>query len=302
MQTQYYAGWDGGGTKTLCRVLYQDGTAPQPFTAGALNPNGTVAGQCEATVADLLRNMAALPGGLDACRMLCIGAAGISNPATRVHLQNALQAGGYHGPVTFTGDQQTALYGALGGPGGIVLIAGTGSICFGKNGAGEYARSGGWGHLIGDEGSGYALGRDALAAVARAWDGWGEKTLLSQLLAEQMELDDQKKIISYTYGGDKSRIAALAPLVEQAAGQDDAVALEIIRDNAVKMTGLVGAVARQLGIKAGKVAMLGGLLEHDTKLRETFVAEMGRQYPALVCTEPEQDAAAGALMLAKEML
>lgn len=52
MQTQYYAGWDGGGTKTLCRVLYQDGTAPQPFTAGALNPNGTVAGQCEATVAD----------------------------------------------------------------------------------------------------------------------------------------------------------------------------------------------------------------------------------------------------------
>ena len=75
MQTQYYAGWDGGGTKTLCRVLYQDGAAPQPFTAGALNPNGTVAGQCEATVADLLRNMAALPGGLDACRMLCIGAA-----------------------------------------------------------------------------------------------------------------------------------------------------------------------------------------------------------------------------------
>lgn len=63
MQTQYYAGWDGGGTKTLCRVLYQDGTAPQPFTAGALNPNGTVAGQCEATVADLLRNMAALPAG-----------------------------------------------------------------------------------------------------------------------------------------------------------------------------------------------------------------------------------------------
>ena len=126
--------------------------------------------------------------------------------------------------------------------------------------------------------------------------------MLWRQLPAQMELDDQKKIISYTYGGDKSRIAALAPLVEQAAGQDDAVALAIIRDNAVKMTGLVGAVARQLGIKAGKVAMLGGLLEHDTKLRETFVAEMGGQYPALVCTEPEQDAAAGALMLAKEML
>jgi len=206
------------------------------------------------------------------------------------------------GNWNLVGDQVIALNGALSGEAGIALIAGTGSICFGKNGAGEYARSGGWGHLIGDEGSGYALGRDALAAIARAWDGWGEKTLLSQLLAEQKELDDQKKIISYTYGGDKSRIAALAPLVEQAAGQGDAVALEIIRDNAVKMTGLVGAVARQLGIKAGKVAMLGGLLEHETKLRETFVAEMGARYPTLICTEPEQDAAAGALMLAKEML
>ena len=69
-----------------------------------------------------------------------------------------------------------------------------------------------------------------------------------------------------------------------------------------RYAGNLTEVARQLGIKAGKVAMLGGLLEHDTKLRETFVAEMGGQYPALVCTEPEQDAAAGALMLAKEML
>ena len=78
--------------------------------------------------------------------------------------------------------------------------------------------------------------------------------------------------------------------------------MEIIRDNAGRMTGFVGAVARQLGIRAGKVAMLGGLLEHDTRLRETFVAEMGARYPELICTEPEHGAAAGALMLAKEML
>ena len=254
------------------------------------------------TLTDTLAWLAAQPEGLAGCDGLCIGSAGISNPDAYNFIQDIIRAGGYTGPLQIVGDQVTALAGALGQPVGTVLIAGTGSICYARTADGREARSGGWGHLIGDEGSGYALGRDALAAVARAWDGWGEKTLLSQLLAEQMELDDQKKIISYTYGGDKSRIAALAPLVEQAAGQDDAVALEIIRDNAVKMTGLVGAVARQLGIKAGKVAMLGGLLEHDTKLRETFVAEMGRQYPALTCTEPEQDAAAGALMLAKEML
>lgn len=199
MQTQYYAGWDGGGTKTLCRVLYQDGTAPQPFTAGALNPNGTVAGQCEATVADLLRNMAALPGGLDACRMLCIGAAGISNPATRVHLQNALQAGGYHGPVTFTGDQQTALYGALGGPGGIVLIAGTGSICYGQSTDGREARSGGWGSLMDDEGGGFALGRDALAAVVRAEDGRIAPTVLHDAVFKALQVGAVRELIGKIY-------------------------------------------------------------------------------------------------------
>ena len=142
-----------------------------PLPPVALNPNGTVAGQCEATVADLLRNMAALPGGLDACRMLCIGAAGISNPATRVHLQNALQAGGYHGPVTFTGDQQTALYGPLGGPGGIVLIAGTGSICYGQSTDGREARSGGWGSLMDDEGGGFrpGPGRPGGGRSCRGW-------------------------------------------------------------------------------------------------------------------------------------
>lgn len=293
----FIAGVDGGGTKTKVVCASPEGKVLGTAVFGPFNMNSIGAERFSA----LLQELCAYLNGLGHCRALCIGSAGISNKEMTRIVETEMTRGGIEN-WNLVGDQVIALNGALSGEAGIALIAGTGSICFGKNGAGEYARSGGWGHLIGDEGSGYALGRDALAAVARAWDGWGEKTLLSQLLAEQMELDDQKKIISYTYGGDKSRIAALAPLVEQAAGQDDAVALEIIRDNAVKMTGLVGAVARQLDIKAGKVAMLGGLLEHDTKLRETFVAEMGGQYPALVCTEPEQDAAAGALMLAKEML
>ena len=175
-------------------------------------------------------------------------------------------------------------------------------ICFGKNAAGQFARSGGWGHLIGDEGSGYALGRDALTAVARAWDGWGERTLLSELLASELGLDDQKKIISYTYGGDKSRIAALSRLVEQAAARDDHVALGIICANAVLMTRLVGTVAKQLELEAPEVAMLGGLLENETMLRAQFQAEMAKQYPQMACVLPHRDAAAGAFMLAQEML
>ena len=281
MQTQYYAGWDGGGTKTLCRVLYQDGTAPQPFTAGALNPNGTVAGQCEATVADLLRNMAALPGGLDACRMLCIGAAGISNPATQIHLQKALQAGGYHGPVTFTGDQQTALYGALGGPGGIVLIAGTGSICYGQSTDGREARSGGWGSLMDDEGGGYALGRDSLAAVVRAEDGRIAPTVL------------------HAPGFGKREVAALAPLVGAAAEQGDAAALQIVEKAGRELALLVRPVAEKLGLQSAHIAFAGSVLQKCAPVRKAAEMQLHILLPQLTLAEPQGDAAAGAVLLAR---
>ncbi len=172
---------------------------------------------------------------------------------------------------------------------GIALIAGTGSICFGKNGAGEYARSGGWGHLIGDEGSGYALGRDALAAVARAWDGWGEKTLLSQLLAEQMELDDQKKIISYTYGGDKGRIAALAPFGGAGGGgQGDAVALEIIRGQCRQDDRAGGRGGGSWASKPERSPCWADCWSMTLSFGRHLSRKWGRQYPALTCTEPEQ--------------
>lgn len=293
----FIAGVDGGGTKTRVICASPDGRVLDTAVFGPFNMNSIG----EERFSALLRQLCAYLNELGRCRALCIGSAGVSNKEMTRLVETEMKRGGIEN-WKLVGDQVIALNGALSGEAGIALIAGTGSICFGRNGAGKYARSGGWGHLIGDEGSGYALGRGALTAVARAWDGWGEETLLSQLLAENLGLDDQKKIISYTYSGDKSRIAALAPLVEQAAGQNDPVALEIIWDNAVKMAGLVGAVARQLDIKSGRVAMLGGLLEHDTKLRKAFIAEMCKQYPAFVCTEPEQDPASGALMLASEML
>lgn len=293
----FIAGVDGGGTKTRVICASPDGRVLDTAVFGPFNMNSIG----EERFSALLQQLCAYLNELGRCRALCIGSAGVSNKEMTRLVETEMKRGGIEN-WKLVGDQVIALNGALSGEAGIALIAGTGSICFGKNGAGKNARSGGWGHLIGDEGSGYALGRGALTAVARAWDGWGEETLLSQLLAENLGLDDQKKIISYTYSGDKSRIAALAPLVEQAAGQNDPVALEIIWDNAVKMAGLVGAVARQLDIKSGRVAMLGGLLEHDTMLRKAFIAEMCKQYPAFVCTEPEQDPASGALMLASEML
>lgn len=294
---KFIAGIDGGGTKTKVIIASPEGEFLQTQVFGPFNLNSIGAKQFSL----LLDEICTWLNQQGECLALCIGSAGVSNQEMNHLVVEGMQRGGISN-WKLVGDQVIALTGALEGKPGIALIAGTGSICFGKNASGQFARSGGWGHLIGDEGSGYALGRDALSAVARAWDGWGEKTLLSELLASELGLDDQKKIISYTYGGDKSRIAALSHLVEKAAAKADHVALGIICANAVQMTRLVGAVAQKLNLESPEVAMLGGLLENETMLRAQFQAEMAKQFPQMRCIAPYRDAAAGAVMLAKEIL
>lgn len=294
---KFIAGIDGGGTKTrvCCRSL--DGAEIETRVFGAFNLNGIGLEKFKA----LLAEITAFLNSVGECAAVCIGSAGISNEVMVSAVSDAMD-NAHIANWKLVGDNVIALSGALDGGGGVILIAGTGSICFGRGKNGEEARSGGWGHLIGDEGSGYALGRDALAAVARAWDGCVEETMLTSLLADELGLDTQRKIISYTYGGDKSAVAALSRLVEKAAAAGDRAALDIISDNAEKMTALVGAVAKRLGLPKTEVAMLGGMLENDTLLRAKFIEAMRRRYPDITCISPKKDACTGAVMMAEKML
>lgn len=293
----FLAGIDGGGTKTKVVCVTPEGVELETKLFGPFNLNSIGTARFQA----LLEELGTYLNSLGNCVALAIGSAGISNQdMVRMVSEDMEKAGIANWKLV--GDQEIALYGALDGQPGISLIAGTGSICFGRSADGTMARSGGWGHLIGDEGSGYALGRDALVAVAKAWDGYGPQTRLTELLAENQGLTTQREIISYIYGGDKSRIAALSRLVEQAAREDDAVALGIIRENAVKLSQLVAAVAKRLALGTTKVAMLGGMLENDTILRKYFQEEMAAHHPEISCVAPLHDAAAGAVMLAKTML
>ena len=293
----FIAGIDGGGTKTqvCCRDLQGNEISTKwfgPFNMNSIGPE---------KFRQLMQDITAYLNELGSCRAVCMGSAGISN-TQMVDIVSETMAQAGISNWKLVGDQMIALHGALDGQPGISLIAGTGSICFGRGADGTQARSGGWGHLIGDEGSGYALGRDAVQAVARAWDGCGPETLLTGLLAERFGLDTQPGIISYVYGADKSRLAALSRLVEEAAARKDPVALEIIRSNARQLAGLVAAVGRRLGLEAPKVAMLGGMLENDTLLRAEFVRTMAEQNPHYTCIAPIHNACTGAVMMAEEMI
>ncbi len=129
-----------------------------------------------------------------------------------------------------THDAEIALSGATGGRPGIVVIAGTGSIAFGRNGRGETARAGGWGYLFGDEGGAFYLVREALRAALRFEEGWGKKTALHPALCEATRSHSADELMRrfYTSEFPRERIAALAPLVDQAAEEGDEIAGAII--------------------------------------------------------------------------
>lgn len=293
----FIAGIDGGGTKTkiCCRDLQGNEISVRQF--GPFNVNSIGVEKFR----ELMDQIGTYLNSVGNCRAVCMGSAGISNTGMVEIVTEAMAKAGIAN-WKLVGDQVIALHGALDGQSGVSVIAGTGSICFGRGADGTQARSGGWGHLIGDEGSGYALGRDAVQAVAQAWDGCGPETMLTGLLAEQFGLDTQPKIISYVYGADKSRLAALSRLVEEAAAKADAVAVEIIRKNARQLSELVAAVGRRLGLEGPRVAMLGGMLENETMLRREFIQAMAEKYPQCTCIAPIHNACIGAVMMAEEMV
>ncbi len=291
---RFAAGVDGGGTRTTVECRTMEGAALCREVFGPFNLNSVG----EERFTALLEEIAAFLGKTGECAALCIGAAGVSNPRVRELTARVMDG---LCPWRLAGDHEIALHGAHSGGPGLALIAGTGSICCGKNDRGELVRTGGWGHLIDDGGSGYALGRDLLSAVVCQWDGRGEETALTRLLLARLEIETPQELVAYVYGGDKSRVASLAPLVGQAAAQGDRTALDIYARNGAELGELVLAAAKRLGMETGEVALLGGLLTRDGRLREALAAWLAERAPGLRCIEPRQDAAAGAAMLALEL-
>lgn len=187
---------------------------------------------------------------------------------------------------------------------GIALIAGTGSIAFGRDATGQTARAGGWGHLLGDEGGSYAMSVAALRAVARSLDGRAEPTALSDLLMQSLDLSEPADLIPavYQHAGDRAWIASLSPIVFAAVARKDAVALSIVTDAGQELARLVGCVAHQLRMVPGNYALMlaGGALAHNRFLEDCVI----RSLETLDCRPgtwtPVARPVAGSVILARE--
>jgi len=202
------------------------------------------------------------------------------------------------GHLVVTTDAVVALAGATGGDPGVIVIAGTGSIGFGRNGAGKTARAGGWGYIFGDEGSGFDLARQGLRAALRYEEGWGPATKLLAMLLEAGGAKSANDLLHrfYTAEFSRPRIAALGPVVERAAAEGDQVAGGIVRKAAAELALLAAAVRRQLFAVSERavVAHMGGVFR-STILRDQF-RELVEQERGNVCGPPLYPPAGGALV------
>lgn len=274
--TKRIIGIDGGGTKTACVIGDEHGRLLAVCYGGSGNVKSRAREEVEQMLLDLIDQALRLSGS-DRSQLAAVtlGLAGSSRENDRRRMLDFLQP---HLPgvqVTLHTDAITALATGAWGEAGIVLIAGTGSIGYGFLAeTGETVRVGGWGYLLGDEGSGYDLGRKALIAVLKQFDGRGEATMLTQTVLDRLKLTGPDQFIEVIYENPQARkdIADLAILVVQAAKQGDQVALNIVDEAVQELAEIVHAANNKLHKQARKLVLAGGLFGDDLFLSRFEIA------------------------------
>ena len=289
----YFLGVDGGQSSTYALIGDSIGRVLGAGRGGPSNHVGAAEGRAKFTgaIQDCL-TAACAHGGLDVSAIRfassCLGFSG--GPADKeAILQEILPSA----RIMVTHDALIALSGATAGEPGLIVIAGTGSIAFGRNASGDTARAGGWGYVFGDEGGAFHIVRQALRAALRLEEGWGPPTSLRPTLLEATGARDVNELLHRLYTPEfaRPRIAEFAKLVDHAAENGDATAREILNEAAEQLASIARAVHGQL-FDAGepaRLAYIGGVFRSCTVL-EKFRALTGHAAP------PLYGPAAGALL------
>lgn len=301
-EKDFVLGIDGGATKT--HLIAVDRTMQVLLEAYGESSNlvSLMAERVRQNLLELLER-AFREGGLSPtrCQGICLGSAGAGRETAQRQLAAILRER-FDGMIYVTDDAETALEGASESGEGILLVSGTGSICTGTNAEGKRWRTGGWGHIAGDEGSGYDMSCKILRAVVCAADGRGAPTALTALVMRQWNLTGIDSLIDALYrtGKGKKEIAALAFLCDIAYNNGDKVSARILEECANSLAELAVVAANRLW-QAGKEVpcfYTGGLLERSKTLREFLSQRLAAMRPGLALRPCAHDAAWGCASLA----
>lgn len=297
---RYVIGVDGGASRTRSLLVDLEGKAVSRALSGPSNPmtvgfDGSAKAIVEAVspVKESCRNGSVL--------VACLAIAGVDRPQSRQALLRALEPMLHVGRVIVVSDARAALSGSVLENRGVVAICGTGSVAYGINEEGVTSRSGGWGWLLGDEGSGYDIGRKALSAALRAHDGRGEPTALSARVLNWFHLEEPSELVELAYvkGLKVNDVAALTGLVAQIAREGDRVACGIMDDAGKELARAAMAVARDLGLEGEfDVAYTGGAFDLSPDLLRSFSDNVVAEAPHARVVSSPFEPVVGAVFLA----
>lgn len=316
----YVLGIDGGGTKTVCLLIDDKGKVLGRGEAGASNYQSigteTTLQSIKSAIYTAVVEAQKLTDNIN-IEAICIGLAGVGRPedievvkGIVQELQNSSLL-----PITWElsasniiicHDALIALVGGVGYPVGIVVAAGTGSIVFGRNHNGDTKRVGGWGYLLGDEGSAYKISVAGMQAALKAYDGREMSTNLVEAFKQYLELATIEDLIEVIYrrGWGVKDIAALAPIVDNVAACGDEVAQGIIDDAAKELTKATSTVIEAIfsNDERFEVVTTGSVWQGKSRIRDRFAPSLLTMFPSAKVIFPRYEPALGAALLALQRL
>lgn len=273
---KYYLGIDGGGTKTTAIICDENAQLISRFVGESINYNSvgmeTARKNLKATVDGVLPNDVRLNAAF-------IGMSAISERADDEFTKKLCEGIIDCDKITMDSDVYIGLEAMRCDGSAAMVISGTGSMAVGRLPDGEIIHTGGWGYILGDEGSGYAICIDALRAAICGYEGSAEKTLLTDAVKEHYQVNDMLELIDIFYDPPmpRSEIAKLAPIVFKCS-ENDGVADAIIRNHAQLLANTVSALLSQLP-EGTPLGLWGGIFENYEKFRNLFSASVNERFP-----------------------
>lgn len=295
-----FLGIDGGGSKTSCLIGDETSVLGSGSAGGSNFVRGGEAAAKESLAAAIEQACRVANVRVNQIACTCAGMAGVVSSETADTVERIL-AGVVPGKLKVVGDNAIALEAAFGGGPGVIVIAGTGSIAYGENAAGESARAGGWGFAVSDEGSGQWIGRTAVSGLLRAMDE-GRETGLGNVVMREWKLNSLSQIVVTANATPPPNFAALVPGILAVADAGDFLAREILTRAGAELAQLAGIVARRLfaGAESVPVAMVGGVFGNSALVRQSFYNHLRSEFSNSVLQAEVVEPVRGALRLARK--
>jgi len=298
-------GIDAGGTKTVCLLADERGA----IVSDARGPGANLHAAGELAVEKVLHEVMeeaigdrTIDGRPIVPDAICLGVAGVDRADEAQVVRAIMRRIGYKSRILVVNDALIALVAGARDESGVLINAGTGSIVYGRNAAGEAARAGGWGHMIGDEGSGYWIGREALAAVMRGADGRGPETALAAEILGHFGVDDVSRLPRIVYDREMPRmsVAALGPIVQAVASDGDAVATRILERAAEELVLAARSVTTRLQMRGDAFTFFlsGGVFRVVPWLADELTRRLVEVAPRSQVQILQDEPAVGAVWLA----